>query len=130
MSVRKRINFKKVNRVIIDDRVKQLRKEAGNIEVGIINRTQGGKDVDSRSFKPYSKAYARQKVSNKVNLTKTGAMLQAISHKAIPMGIRFYFSARAETNKAYWNQKTRKFFGVDRKQVKYIKSKLGRLERH
>lgn len=129
--LKKKIDFNKVRKVVIDGRLEKLRKEALNIETGIINRTLKGKDVKGASFKPYSKQYADEKSSKgkgkTVNLTNTGAMLQAISSKKIPNGIRFYFSASAETKKASWNQKLRKFFGVDKGQVKYLKKKMGKL---
>lgn len=129
--LKKKINFRKVRKVVIDGRVDKLRKEALNIETGIINRTLKGKDVKMASFKSYSKEYADYKQSKgrgkTVNLTYTGAMLQAISNKKILNGIRFYFNASAETKKAFWNQKKRKFFGVDKQQVKYLKKKMGKL---
>lgn len=129
--LRKKINFKNTRRVIIDGRVDKLREEALNIETGIITRTQKGKDTKGKSFKKYSKDYAKHKQKKgrgtKVNLTYTGAMLHAISNKKIPKGVRFYFNANAETLKAYWNNKQRKFFGVDKKQVKYLKKVMGKL---
>ncbi len=89
--LKKKINFNKVRKVVIDDRLVKLRKEGLNIETGIINRTLKGKDIKNSSFKPYSKDYADYKQSKgkgkTVNLTNTGAMLQAISNKKIPNGI-------------------------------------------
>ena len=124
--LKKKINFNKVRTTVIKGRLDKLKKEALNIETGIINRTQSGKDVKGKGFKKYSTAYAKKK-GGTVNLTDTGAMLQAISNKNIPNGVRFYFNASAETNKAAFNQKLRKFFGVDKDQVKYLKKKLGKL---
>ena len=130
--LKKRINFKRVERKLTTDRVNALRKEAGNIEAGIISRTQGGRDVKGSSFKSYSSDYIKKRSKtgrgSSVNLTYTGAMLQAISHKSITNGLRFYFNASAEMKKAFYNQKTRKFFGTDKKQIKYLKGKLGRLK--
>lgn len=129
--LKKKINFRKVRRVIVDGRIDKLRKEALNIETGIITRTQKGKDVKQSSFKPYSRQYSRYKQKKgrgkEVNLSYTGAMLQAISSKKITNGLRFYFNASAETKKAFWNQKKRKFFGVDKLQIKYLKKKMGKL---
>lgn len=125
--LKKKIDFRKVRSVVIDGRVNKLRKEGLNIETGIINRTLSGKDAKMKSFKPYSKEYAKAKGSKKVNLTASGAMLQAVSNKRIPNGLRFYFNASAETKKATYNQKLRKFFGVDKNQVKYLKEKMRKL---
>ena len=124
--LKKKVNFRKVRRVIIDGRLDKLRKEALNIETGIIRRTQSGKDVKLSSFKPYSASYKKTK-GGTVNLTKSGAMLQAISNKKITNGLRFYFNANAETKKASYNQKMRKFFGIDRNQLKYLKKVMGKL---
>ena len=124
--LKKKINFNKVRKTVIEGRLDKLKKEALNIETGIINRTQSGKDVKGKGFKKYSSAYAKKK-GGKVNLTDTGAMLQAISNKNIPNGVRFYFNASAETKKASWNQKLRKFFGVDKEQIKYLKKKMSKL---
>ena len=124
--LKKKINFRRVNRIIVDKRVDKLREEGLNIETGIINRTQSGKDVKRNAFKKYSASYQKKK-GGKVNLTATGAMLHAISSKNIKNGLRFYFNASSETKKASWNQKLRKFFGVDKTQVKYLKKVLGKL---
>lgn len=124
--LKKKINFKKVRRVIIEGRLDKLKKESLNIETGIILRTQSGKDVNLKSFKPYSESYKKTK-GGKVNLTATGAMLHAISNKNIPNGVRFYFNASSETQKAGWNQKVRKFFGIDKKQIKHLKKVMGKL---
>ncbi len=126
--LKKKIDFRKVKHVIVDGRLDKLKKEALNIETGIITRTQQGKDVKGSSFKPYSKAYKKAKgKGSKVTLTDTGAMLHAISNKKITNGIRFYFNASSETKKASWNNKLRKFFGVDKQQIKYLKNKMGKL---
>ena len=53
--LKKKVNFRKVKRVILDDRLDKLREEAHNVETGIITRTQQGKDVKLSSFEPYSK---------------------------------------------------------------------------
>ncbi len=143
--LKKKINFNKVRRVVIDDRLVKLRKEGLNIETGIINRTLKGKDIKGVSFKKYSREYAKLKQEagsdSTVNMTgayrkkgggyrQGGNMLQAISSKKIPNGIRFYFNASVETKKAAKNQKLRKFFCTDKSQVKYLKKKMGKLEYH
>jgi len=132
--LKKRINFNKVKRIVINGRVDKLRKERLNIETGIVKRTLKGKDVKLKRFgtyAPYSKNYEnyrkRHGRSSKVNLTYTGAMLGAIIGKNIKDGLRFKFSSSAETKKATWNQKTRRFFGVDKTQIRYLKKVMGKL---
>jgi len=129
--LKKKVNFRKVKRVILDGRLDKLREEAHNVETDIITRTQRGKDVKLSSFEPYSKAYGEKKAKSgrgyTVNLTNEDHMLHAISSKKILNGMRFYFNASSETKKASWNNKTRKFFGIDRVQLKDLKKKLGKL---
>ena len=129
--LKKKIDFRKVERKIVGDRVKKLRLEAMNIVVGIVSRTQRGKDMKLKGFKSYKKDYAKYRQKHgrdkSVNLTYSGRMLGAINSKHIPLGLRFYFSSKSETDKATWNQKTRKFFGVDKMQIKYLKKRLGKL---
>ena len=129
--LKKKINFRKVKKRVIDDRVNKLRLEASNIVTGIVNRTLKGKDADLKGMKSYSRDYAKYRQEHgrkgKVNLTYTGAMLGAISSKKIPLGLRFYFNSKSETDKAKWNQKTRKFFGIDKNQRKYLKKQLSKL---
>ena len=126
----KKVNFKKMGVKLQQRKVKKLRLLASEIIVGIINRTQSGKDVKNNQFKKYSKGYEKTKAkrfgSAKPNLTVTSLMLNAISSKDIPRGVRLFFLSAAENNKALFNEKTRKFFGVDKQQTKQIKKKLKR----
>ena len=98
---------------------------AESLIVGIINRTQSGKDKNNKGFKGYSKSYGK---SGTVNLTETNNMLHAIDRKKIKGGIKLYFSNTNEAKKAHGNQVKygRKFFGLDKKQMKLIKRKLGK----
>ena len=129
--LKKKINFHKVKRKVVDGRVNRLRLEAMNIVHGIVARTQRGKDVKMKGFKSYKADYAKYRAKHgrdrKVNLTYSGRMLGAINSKHIPLGLRFYFASKSEADKAKWNQKTRKFFGVDKAQLKYLKRQLSKL---
>lgn len=93
--------------------------------VGIIKRTQSGKDKNKKGFKPYSKLYGK---AGRVNLTETGTMLQSIDRKKIKDGVRLYFPNTNENSKAHGNQIKygRKFFGLDKDQKKLIKQRLGK----
>jgi len=127
-AIKRRPNFKSMGNEIEDTTVRKLRLLGSEIIVGIIKRTQKGKDVNNRKFKKYSKAYGKIK-SKKYggttpNLTATGNMLNAINQKDIKNGIRIYFIGNEEKRKAKQNQKKRKFFGVDRKQKAKIKKRL------
>jgi len=96
-----------------------------SIIVGIINRTQSGKDKNKKGFKGYSKSYGK---SGTVNLTDAGTMLHSIDRKKIKGGIKLYFPNTNEARKAHGNQIKygRKFFGIDKGQMKLIKRKLGK----
>ena len=96
-----------------------------SIIVGIIKRTQSGKDKNKKGFKGYSKEYGK---TGTVNLTETGTMLHGIDRKKITSGVKLYFSNANEARKAYGNQIKygRKFFGLDKGQKELIKRKLGK----
>ena len=96
-----------------------------SIIVGIIKRTQSGKDKNKKGFKGYSKGYGK---TGTVNLTDTGTMLHAINRKKIKGGVKLYFPNTNENKKAHGNQVKygRKFFGLDKTQKELIKRKLGK----
>lgn len=103
----------------IKDLDRTLLANGPEVKSGIIKRTKSGVDVNNKSFKPYSKAYRH---NGKVDLTIKGRMLNSILFKRIRNGIKLYFPA-SENAKAYANQISyrRKFFGLDRKQIKGLK---------
>jgi len=115
-------------RELLNRKVSTLNRLASEIITGIVRRTQAGKDVKNQAFKRYSKAYAKAKKkrfgSSKVNLTAMQSMLNNITSVRIKNGVRLVFFSAFESEKAAINQKTRKFFGTDRKQRKDIKKKL------
>lgn len=93
--------------------------------VGIIKRTQSGRDKNNKGFRPYSAQYGKR---GTVNLTETGSMLQSIDRKKIANGVRLYFPNFTEARKAYQNHKTfkRPFFGIDKKQKEQIVKRIGK----
>jgi hypothetical protein len=122
-------NIKKhANKVRTMDKL--IQQNANEFIVGIIKRTQSGRDANMSGFRPYSKGYALEKAkefgSSRVNLTRTGNMLNSITHKRIRGGVRLYFSAGEELRKADANQNKlgRRFFGLDKKQILFAKDKL------
>lgn len=94
------------------------------VVVEIRTNTQSkSQDKNERRFKPYSKKYAIEKAkdfgSSKVNLTRTGRMLNSITFDKIDNGIRFYFNTAEENNKAYQNTvRGRDFFGISQRRFK------------
>lgn len=127
MALKKKINFLKVKNQVIQGCVDKLYKEGFNIKDGIQQRTLSGKDVNLKSFRPYKPEYAKRKGSNKVDLHVKGHMLSAITFDKKRYGVRFRFNSNAETDKAIGNQRLRYFFGIDKRQIAYLKKKLGKL---
>lgn len=129
MPVKRMPNIKKhTDKVRTMDKL--IQQNANEFIVGIIKRTQSGRDANMSGFRPYSKGYAVEKAkefgSSRVNLTRTGNMLNSISSKKIKGGLRLYFSANQELKKADNNQNRlrRKFFGLDKNQIRFAKEKL------
>jgi len=130
MARKKTINFTKLNNNINKKVLKNLALLGNEIVVDMEKRTQNGKDVNNKIFKPYSASYKKTKNKthgSKVNLTASGKMLNNITWKMVKNGLRFYFSSKAERDKAHSNQKKRKFFGIDRRQKARIVKKLRKL---
>lgn len=127
----KKPNFKKIEKRIVNSRIKKLEQLSSEIILGIINRTQKGKNISLQSFKRYTREYAKAKAkahgSSKPNLTREQSMLNSITSKRLKNGIRIGFGSVSEAKKAQGNQKKRKFFGLDKKQRAWIKKKLSKL---
>lgn len=118
-----------------------LASAAEGIIVGIINRTQSGKDKNNKGFRGYSSEYGKTGV---VNLTDTNTMLHSMDRKKIKNGVKIFFqptkgiSQRQSKNKAkksvknthlaYYQDRVlgRHFFGLDKTQKLLIKQRIGR----
>ncbi len=129
--LKKKIDFEKYKKTFIKN---TLPLHANEMIADIITRTQKGLDIKNAPFKKYSKKYAEEKAkkfgSTTVNLTRTQAMLNAITFKTInknkSFGIRLFFNSTAQNDKAYDNQIVyrRKFFGFTDKELKKIKENI------
>jgi len=133
MALKKKIDFRKTKRILVDGSVKRLRAESLNMLSGIESRTLQGRDVQLRSFSKYSKAYrlyrSKHGRTSRVNLTYTGKMLGAMTTSKIVNGLRFKFMSSTETKKAYYNQikNKREFFGIDKKMIIALKKRISKL---
>ena len=84
----------------------------------IVQRTKSGKDKNLITFKPYSKAYAKYKKSNKVDLTDSGYMLSNLGAKNEDT---IGFKSNIAQQRAVYNQGMgRQFMGLDKNQIDYI----------
>ena len=125
----KRANFTKKVKEQEQKIKKKLFIMGDEIVSDITARTQKGKDKNNSSFKKYSKNYAKYKRekygSSKPNLTASNNMLNSMTYKPIPNGLRIYFSTDTERKKALVNIKRGyDFFGIDKVQKKYINKRL------
>ncbi len=131
MLKKKTINFNKIEKKLTSDRVSVIKLLANDIKAGIIRRSQRGKSVSGKAFKKYSSSYkvskAKEYGSSTPNLTASGKMLNNITWKNIKNGVRMHFQSKEEIAKALGNQKTRKFFGLDKSQKSFIRKKLQKL---
>ena len=131
MGLKKKPNFRRLEKRIIKSKVQKLELLSSEIIIGIIERSQSGKDVKLQVFNRYSKKYSIAKKkkygSSRPNMTRSGDMLNGIGAKSLANGVRFYFTSKHEKDKASSNMRKRKFFGVDRKQKAWIKKKLSKL---
>jgi len=124
MKITKKPDFKKYTKRINNSN-QALMSLSESLITGIIRRTQKGVDSKNKAFKPYSKVYGKK---GRVNLTVTSAMLHSITPKKINKGIKLHFPIDAENEKAYDNhvKYDRKFFGLDKNQIKLIVKRLGK----
>ncbi len=91
----------------------------------IQDKTAKGVDVDGRPFKPYSEKYAFFRAKNgrthvNVDLNFTGQMMANMSVKANSKRAEIFFLRPSEGKKAFYNNKTREFFGFSRLQEKQL----------
>lgn len=131
MRVKKKPNMNKfIKRV--ENTPDNLYRIGNEIITLIINRTQSGRDKSDKPFKSYTQGYRQSKSedgygASKVNLTRSQNMLNAIRYKKYGQGLRIYFGNKKENEKAVGNQKKRKFFGLTKREQKYILKQLERM---
>jgi hypothetical protein len=130
MSVKCKSNFdpKKTAKQILESQKKKLGIAMADATAEIEIRTLQGKAADGQSFKPYSPEYAEKKASKKVNLHVTGAMLGAMQHtvREIKNGIlegKISFAGH-QVNKARWNNATRRFMALSKRQLQKLKQTM------
>lgn len=96
----------------------------------IFKRTQGGKDFNNRSFKPYAEATKKQRekkgrTTGKVNLTFSGKMLNSIFRgiRATGRGVKIRLTGEQAKKAFFIEKKGRKFFSIRVKDAEKIASR-------
>ena len=102
---------------------------------GIRTRTQTGVDIESNTFRKYSKSWARKRQAagkgiDRVDLTFSGAMFNSLSvrfeEQTYVLSATIFFKSPEQAQKAKWNQVDHKrpFFGLSAEQRKLILAKV------
>ncbi len=105
---------------------KAMRRAAAEGLNRIQKRTSLGLDVNEQPFRPYSKSYAafrkkKKRPVDKVKLIFTGRMRGAMQSGLRGRDGIINFSSRTESKKAAFNNKTRPFFDLNKRDTKAIK---------
>ena len=103
------------------------------LALDIVNETLDGKDASGKVFKPYTKSYAKYRLSKgrstTVNLSFHGQMLSAINSKVEGSTAVVYFAKSLENVKALGISKKRTFFEVRGKRRKKVLDQVQRYYR-
>jgi hypothetical protein len=131
MQVKVTSNAKKVEAALkkkgkdIDKGMKRALSRTALAGINIIeDRTDAGIGYKGGAFKPYSEKYnafrrGKGRGSN-VDLQFTGRMLGSMTSKADRKKATIFFTRAEESKKAAMNNKTRPFFGFNRKEEKQL----------
>ena len=131
MQVRIETNAKKVQAALkkkgkdIGKSLKRALSITAQEGINIIeDRTQDGVGYKGGAFKEYSNKYAKFRRAkgrgNNVDLQFTGRMLGSMTSKADRKKAKIFFTRAEEAKKAAMNDKTRPFFGFNRKEEKQL----------
>lgn len=116
----------KLGRTFTQNHKRAMRRAAAEGVNRINKRTSLGLDVNEKPFRPYSDAYKGFRKSkgrdiDKVKLIFTGKMRGAMTSGLQGQDGLIFFSSRAESKKAALNNRTRKFFGLNRGDTRAIR---------
>ena len=118
----------KINKQIREQprQIKTVLGRTAEFLMGLIKqRTQRGKDADSKSFAPYKPEYKafRRERGRQVNypdLNFSGQMLSNMTQKADPKKAIIFFASKFQGMKAVGNQKKRPFFLIGNRETKTL----------
>ena len=116
----------KLGRTFTQNHKRAMRRAAAEGVNRINKRTSLGLDVNEQPFRPYSDAYkgfrkSKGRDTDKVKLIFTGKMRGAMTSGLQGQDGLICFSSRAESKKAAQNNRTRKFFGLNRGDMRAIR---------
>lgn len=116
----------KLGRTFTQNHKRAMRRAAAEGVNRINKRTSLGLDVNEQPFRPYSDAYkgfrkSKGRDTDKVKLIFTGKMRGAMTSGLQGQDGLIFFSSRAESKKAAQNNRTRKFFGLNRGDMRAIR---------
>ena len=116
----------KLGRTFTQNHKRAMRRAAAEGVNRINKRTSLGLDVNEQPFRPYSDAYkgfrkSKGRDTDKVKLIFTGKMRGAMTSGLQGQDGLIFFSSRAESKKAALNNRTRKFFGLNRGDTRAIR---------
>ena len=114
----------------------QIVKILSTIRNQMIFDTTSGVDYKGRPFTPYSKMYKAIRLENNrqavpVSLTYTGNMLRSMKVFNISGGGELRFNSTNANDLAVWHNEgkgvpKREFFGLNKRNINYIETRLGR----
>ena len=116
----------KLGRTFTQNHKRAMRRAAAEGVNRINKRTSLGLDVNEQPFRPSSDAYkgfrkSKGRDTDKVKLIFTGKMRGAMTSGLQGQDGLIFFSSRAESKKAAQNNRTRKFFGLNRGDTRAIR---------
>ena len=116
----------KLGRTFTKNHKRAMRRAAAEGVNRINKRTSLGLDVNEQPFRPYSESYkgfreSKGRPVDKVKLIFTGKMRGAMTSGLQGQDGLIFFSSRAESKKAAFNNRKRPFFGLNRKDTRSIR---------
>jgi hypothetical protein len=116
-----RRKFEALSRRFAKNQKKAMLATVLQAETIIKQRTAQGKDVNGNPFKRYSDSYssfrAKAGRSRTPNLMFSGRMLNSMKVKASKTTGVLFFSRAEESRKAAFNNRTRRFFDLSKKEL-------------
>jgi hypothetical protein len=132
MSLEAGIKIKGIKKIKIDPPNKRFWGAVGfRTATAIFKRTEGGKDFNNKSFKPYAPSTKKQRekkgrTTSRVNLIFTDKMLTSIFRgiRATGRGVKIRLTGGAAKKAFFIEKKGRKFFSIRVKDAEKIASRV------